>query len=122
MAHYSWENTLIQRIAIVTGVTGDVLDTYPMTFEGNADLSGFLPLFFIARFTNGVLGICQIRIKTNAGYILAATALDTLDATNDMFMGWLTGAVAQSGNIGVEVVVASLAPSAFSLGIYGIPR
>jgi len=73
-------------------------------------------------YSSGTLGIGVVRIKTDAGYMIAVTPLLSLTSTDNNQMLILSGVVRSTGSIAVEVTTASLAASTISVYVYGVKK
>lgn len=113
---------LTMLLASATSVSGAALATTNLTFASGVALSTHSPVFAVVKFVSGTLGIGVIRIKTGTSYLVAATAMVGLTSGDNNYIMQLTGSVTASGNVSVEVTTASLAPSAFSVYVYGIAK
>lgn len=113
---------LTMLLASATSVSGAALATTNLTFASGVALSTHSPIFAVIKFVSGTLGIGVIRIKTGTSYLVAATAMVGLTSGDNNYIMQLTGSVTASGNVSVEVTTASLAPSAFSVYVYGIAK
>lgn len=107
------------KLASVTGVNGAALASTVITFNSNVSLSTHVPTTAIVKFGSGTLGIAVVKIKTSAGDLSALTALVNLTASNDAVIIQLSGVMANTGSISVEVTTASAGGSTFDVNIYG---
>lgn len=109
-------------IASKTGVAGNALASTALDFVTGITLATHSPTFVIFKFNSGTVGINQSRIKTDAGYLLAATLLTSLNATDSNYVASLAGAVRSTGNISVEVTAAGLTASTLDVFVYGVVK
>lgn len=112
----------VTLLASKTGVSGASLATTDLDFASGIALSTHTPIFAVIKFASGTIGICAIRIKTSGGYLIAATALVGLTATDDNYTMQLTGLVRNTGNVSAEVTTASIGASAISVYVYGVKK
>lgn len=112
----------ITLLASKTGISGASLATTDLTFASGIALSTHTPIFAVIKYTSGTVGISAIRIKTAGGYLIAATALLGLTATDDNYTMQLTGLVRNTGNVSAEITTASLGASAISVYVYGVKK
>ena len=109
-------------IASKTGVSIASLATTDLDFTSGVSLATHSPIIATVSFGSGTLGIGVIRIKTDAGYMVALTPLLSLTSTDNNLMMILSGVVRSTGNIGMEVTTASLGASTVSVYVYGVKK
>lgn len=112
----------MQLIASKTGVAGNALASTALDFVSGISLGTHTPLIAIVKFSSGTLGISVARIKTDAGYLVAATPLATLTSADNNYPVQLLGAVRNTGNVSIEVTTAGLSASAIAVYVYGIKK
>lgn len=112
----------VTLLASKTGISGASLATTDLDFASGIALSTHTPTFCVIKFSSGTVGICAVRIKTAGGYLIGATALVGLTATDDNYVTQLTGLVRNTGNVSAEVTTASLGASAISVYVYGVKK
>lgn len=107
-----------------TGVTGNSLATTVLTFtDSSANLTNHIPLYFTIQVVTGTLGICVVKFKTSVNDCTTTVALVNATGNNMIYIPVIAGAVfPNSGNISVEVTVASVAASTFTVNCYGTSR
>lgn len=121
---YRNTNTLTgaMLLASKTGISGASLATTDLDFASGIALSTHTPIFCVIKYSSGTIGISAIRIKTAGGYLIAATALLGLTATDDNFIMQLAGVVRNTGNVSAEITTASLGASSIAVYVYGVKK
>jgi len=109
-------------IASKTGVSVASLATTDLDFASGVSLATYSPIISTVKFGSGTIGIGVLRIKTDAGYMVAATPLVALTSTDNIYMMILSGVVRSTGNIGMEITTASLSAATVSVYVYGVKK
>ncbi len=112
----------LMLLASKSSVSVASLATTNLDFASGVSLATHTPMMAVIKYNSGTLGIGVIRIKTDAGYMMAGTALLGLTSTDNNYLAILGGAVRNTGNIGIEVTTASLGASNISVYVYGVKK
>lgn len=109
------------RIGFAFNIAGNTLATTVLTFVQGIGLGTHIPLFAVIKYRSGTLGISAVTLKANGVNISAAgVPLAGLTSGNWVMIPVAAGAIANNGNLSIQVATAGLTSSEFDIEVFGV--